>query len=174
MENNANPLNLKKEENFTLYLDNNQFIIEISLVQGKINIQIVNNIGNDIINYEASYDFEDFIKINDYFKPCKEIEKIYNFIIKLKYNKSLSLLNENNIIYLCLHISEPINDIIKIPLKKTEVNNKAIILSYYYENKQLKEKIKNLEEKLDKNNELLRLRLIKRDIKGYSQNLLFI
>ena len=95
----------------------------------------------------------------------KGTEKIYDFIIKLKNNKFLSLLNENNIIYLCLHLSEPIKDIIKIPLNKSEVNSKAIILSYYYENKQLKEKIKKLEEKLEKNNELMRLRLIKRDIK---------
>ena len=174
MENNATPIDIKSSDNFLLYLDNKQFIIEISLSQGKINIQAVNNIGNNIINYESSYAFEDFIKINDYFKPCKEIEKIYHFIIKLKNSKSLSLLNENNIIYLCLHISEPIKDIIKIPLRKSELNNKAIILSYYYENKQLKEKIKNLEEKLEKKNELIKLRLIKRDIKGYSQNLLFI
>ena len=174
MENNATPIDIKSFDNFLLYLDNKQFILEISLNQGKINIQAVNNIGNNIINYESSYSYEDFMKINDYFKPCKETEKIYHFIIKLKNSKSLSLLNENNIINLCLHISEPIKDIIKIPLRKSELNNKAIILSYYYENKQLKEKIKNLEEKIDKNNELMKLRLIKRDIKGYSQNLLFI
>ena len=174
MENNATPLNTKNSENFIIYLDNKQFIIEISLNQGKINFQCVNNIGNDIINYESLYEFEDFVKINDYFKPCKETEKIYDFIIKLKDSKSLSLINENNILYLCLHISEPIKDIIKIPLKKTEINSKAIILSYYYENKQLKEKVKNLEEKLEKSNELMKIRLIKRDIKGYSQNLLFI
>ena len=174
MENNATPIDIKRTENFILYLDNKQFIVEITLNPEKIKIQAVNNIGNDILNYESLYDFENFLKINEYFKPCKGTEKIYDFIIKLKNNKSLSLLNENNIIYLCLHLSEPIKDIIKIPLNKSEVNSKAIILSYYYENKQLKEKIKNLEEQLEKNNELMRLRLIKRDIKGYSQNLLFI
>ena len=84
MENNATPIDIKSSDNFLLYLDNKQFIIEISLNQGKINIQAVNNIGNIIINYESSYSYEDFMKINDYFKPCKETEKIYHFIIKLK------------------------------------------------------------------------------------------
>ena len=104
MENNATPIDIKSSDNFLLYLDNKQFITEISLNQGKINIQAVNNIGNNIINYESSYSYEDFMKINDYFKPCKEIEKLYHFIIKLKNSKSLSLLNENNNIFMFTYI----------------------------------------------------------------------
>ncbi len=173
MENHT-PKDNNRIDNFILILNDKQYIIEITLNQGKLNLQAVNNIGNDIINYESKYDFEGFLKINEYFKFCKEINNIYDFIIKLKNSNSLSLLQEKDIIYLCLHLSEPIKDIIKIPLNKSTLNNKSIILSYYYENKHLKEKIKNLEENFQKSNDLLRQRLIKRDIKGYSQDLLFI
>ena len=144
MENHT-PKDNNRIDNFILILNDKQYIIEITLNQGKLNLQAVNNIGNDIINYESKYDFEGFLKINEYFKFCKEINNIYDFIIKLKNSNSLSLLQEKDIIYLCLHLSEPIKDIIKIPLNKSK-----------------------------KSYDLLRQRLIKRDIKGYSQDLLFI
>ena len=55
-----------KEFCFKLSLDNNQnnpnYIIEISLSSGKINFQAINNIGNNILNYTTSYDFDSFIK----------------------------------------------------------------------------------------------------------------
>ena len=118
MENHT-PKDNNRIDNFILILNDKQYIIEITLNQGKLNLQAVNNIGNDIINYESKYDFEGFLKINEYFKFCKEINNIYDFIIKLKNSNSLSLLQEKDIIYLCLHLSEPIKDIIKIPLNKS-------------------------------------------------------
>ena len=176
---------LIKEENFILLLDNKpynpEFIIEISLRSKKIKFQAVNNIGNHILNYESLYDFEELIKVDEYFKFCKEISKVYDFILQLKNNKALSLIKQNENVFLCLHISQPIENIIKIPLNKSLVNNKSIILSLDNKNKQiviLKEEIKVLEEKLEKkieiNDDLLRARLIKKDIKGYEQNLVFI
>ena len=178
MEKPAPEIAFKKEENFTLLLDNKQnnaqFVIEISLSSGKINIQAINNIGNNILNYEALYDFDSLIKISDYFKFCKDINKVYDFILQLKNNKALSLIKENENLFFCLHLSQPIENIVKIPLNKASINNKSIILSLYEKNKQLKEKIIFLEDKLEKNYEKMRLRLIKRDIKGYSENLIFI
>lgn len=165
-------------ESFTLLLDNKQnnpeFIIEITLLTGKINIQAVNIIGNEILNYESLYDFDSFIKIDDYFKFCKDINKVYDFILQLKNNKALSIMKENDNLMLCLHISQPLENIIKITLNKSIVNNKSIILSLHEKNNQLKEKIKILEEKFENDYEKIRIRLIKKDIKGYSENLLFI
>ena len=165
-------------ESFTLLLDNKQnnpeFIIEITLLTGKINIQAVNIIGNEILNYESLYDFDSFIKIDDYFKFCKDINKVYDFILQLKNNKALSIMKENDNLMLCLHISQPLENIIKITLNKSIVNNKSIILSLHEKNNQLKEKIKILEEKFENDYEKLRIRIIKKDIKGYSENLLFI
>jgi len=176
---------LIKEENFMLLLDNKpnnpEFIIEISLSSGKINFQAVNNIGNNILNYESLYDFNDLMKVDEYFKFCKEINKVFDFILQLKNNKSLTLIKENENVFLCLHLSQPIENIIKIPLNKSLVNNKSIILSLDNKNKQiikLKEEIKLLEEKLENkienNNDILKERLMKRDIRGYEQNLVFI
>jgi hypothetical protein len=177
MEKPAPEVELKKKDNFMLLLDNKpnnqEYIIEIEIQSSKINIQAVNNCENNFLNYEASYDFDSLVKINDYFKFSQNINNIYDFIIKLKNNNALSLLKENDKIFLCLHLSEPIENIIKIPLNKCEVNNKAIILSLNHENKKLKEKVKILEEKLEKNNDDLKQRLMKKDIKGYSQNLIF-
>ena len=178
MEKPAPEVELQKKDNFILLLDNKpnnqEYIIEIEIQSSKINIQTVNNCENNFLNYEASYDFDSLVKINDYFKFSQNINNIYDFIIKLKNNNALSLLKENDKIFLCLHISEPIENIIKIPLNNYEVNNKAIILSLNHENKKLKEKVKILEEKLEKNNDDLKQRLMKKDIKGYSQNLIFI
>jgi len=176
---------LIKEENFILLLENTpinpEFIIEISLRSGKINFQAVNNIGNNILNYESLYTFDELIKVDEYFKFCREINKVYDFILQLKNNKSLSLIKQNENVFLCLHISQPIENIIKIPLNKSLVNNKSIILSLDNKNKQiikLKEELKILEEKLEKkieiNNDVSRARLIKKDIKGYEKNLVFI
>ena len=173
--------NLIKEENFILLLDkqpnNPKFIIEVSLQSGKINFQAVNNTGNNILNYESLYDFDNLIKIDEYFKFCKNINKVYDFILQLKNNNAISLIKENETIFLCLHLSQPIENIIQIPLNKSSVNNKSIILSLDDKNKQiikLKEEIKILEKKMEKKEDMLRTRLIKRDIKGYSQNLVFI
>ena len=178
MEKSSFKITLKMSESFTLLLDNKQnnpeFIIEITLLTGKINIQAVNIIGNEILNYESLYDFDSFIKIDDYFKFCKDINKVYDFILQLKNNKALSIMKENDNLMLCLHISQPLENIIKITLNKSIVNNKSIILSLHEKNNQLKEKIKILEEKLENDYEKLRIRLIKKDIKGYSENLLFI
>ena len=178
MEKPAPEVELKKKDNFMLLLDNKpnnqEYIIEIEIQSSKINIQAVNNCENNFLNYEASYDFDSLVKINDYFKFSQNINNIYDFIIKLKNNNALSLLKESDKIFLCLHLSEPIENIIKIPLNNCEVNNKAIILSLNHENKKLKEKVKILEEKLEKNNDDLKQRLMKKDIKGYSQNLIFI
>ena len=174
MENNAPELGTKKEENFILVLDNQEFPIDISLNQGKISIRAVHNIETDILSYETINDFDSFIKIDEYFKYCKDINKVYDFLIQLKNSKALSLSRENGNINLLLHLTQPIQAIIKIPLNITKVDNKAIILSLNNENKHLREKIKLLEEELVSNNETLRNRLIKRDIKGYSQNLTFI
>jgi len=134
----------------------------------------VNDIENVIHNYESILDFDSLIKIDDYFKYCKDINNIYDFILQLKNNNALSIIKENENLMLCLHISQPIENIIKIPLNKSIVNNKSIILSLYEKNNQLKEKIKLLEEKLENDYEKIRTRLIKKDIKGYSENLLFI
>ena len=174
MEKPAQHIEDKKEESFTMVLNNKpnnpEFVIEISLLSGKINIQAVNSIGNDILNYESSYDFDALVKIDGYFKFCKDINKAYGFIVQLKNNNSISLTKENDSIFLCLHLSQPIESILKIPLDKSSLNNKSLILSLYDKNIKLKEKIKVLED----NNRLLKLRLIKRDIKGYSQDLLFL
>ena len=178
MEKPAPEITLKKTESFTLLLDNKPnnpvFVIEITLLRGKINIQAVNDIENVIHNYESILDFDSLIKIDDYFKYCNDINKIYDFILQLKNNNALSITKENENLMLCLHISQPIENIIKIPLNKSIVNNKSIILSFYEKNNQLKEKIKLLEEKLENDYEKIRTRLIKKDIKGYSENLLFI
>jgi len=121
------------------------------------------------------------IKVDEYFKFCKEINKVFDFILQLKNNKFLTLIKENENVFLCLHLSQPIENIIKIPLNKSLVNNKSIILSLDNKNKQiikLKEEIKLLEEKLENkienNNDILKERLMKRDIRGYEQNLVFI
>lgn len=165
MEKTAPHIDDKKEESFTLVLNNKpnnpEFVIEISLLSGKINIQAVNSIGNDILNYESSYDFDALVKIDDYFKFCKDINKAYGFIVQLKNNNSISLTKENESILLCLHLSQPIESILKIPLDKSSLNNKSLILSLYDKNIKLKEKIKVLED----HNRLLKLRLIKRDLK---------
>ena len=181
----APPNELIKDCNFKLLLDNKfnnpEFIIEINLLSGKINFQAINNIGNNILNYESSYDFDAFIKIDEYFKFCKDINKIYDFIIRLKNNKSISLIKENEDIFLSLQINQPIENKINIPLIKSGINNKSVILLLDEKNSEiikLKEEIKNLkaklENKIETNNDLLRMRLMKRDIRGYSQNLIFI
>ena len=178
MEKPTSKLDTKKEENFNLFLDNKpnnpHYALEISLFSGKINFQAVNNIGNNIINYESSYSFEDLIKLDDYFKYCKDINNLYNFILQLKKNNEISLTQENGNIFLIIHVIQPIENIIKIPLNKSPLNNKSIILSLNESNNKLKEKIKFLEEQLDNNNKILKSRIIKMQIKGYSHNLLFI
>ena len=178
MEKPTSKLDTKKEENFTLFLDNKpnnpHYALEISLFSGQINFQAVNNIGNNIVNYESSYSFEDLAKLDDYFKYCKDINNLYNFILQLKKNNEISLTQENGNIFLIIHVIQPIENIIKIPLNKSPLNNKSIILSLNESNNKLKEKIKFLEEQLDNNNKILKSRIIKMQIKGYSHNLLFI
>ena len=53
MENHT-PKDNNRIDNFILILNDKQYIIEITLNQGKLNLQAVNNIGNDIINYDQN------------------------------------------------------------------------------------------------------------------------
>ena len=179
MDNKSAPtsINLIKQEYFKLFLDNNQnnpeYIIEINLISDKLNIQAIKNILNNIIFYESSYDYDSFIKIDEYFKFCKEINKIYDFLIQLKKTNSISLIKENEKIFLSLKIIQPIENIIKIPLneKILDINTvntmKLLLKEKDSEIQKLKEEIQYVEDKY-KN------RLIKRDIKGYSYNFTFI
>lgn len=175
MENTPAPCNDQiQKENFKLILvnkpNNLEYILEICLYPGKIIFQAVNNIGTNISNYQSTYDFNSLIQIDKYFEPCKEIDKIYNFIIRLKNNNSLSIIKENDNIFLCLIISQPIEFKIKIPLMKADININSLILLLDEKDK----KIKILEEKIEKNDNILREKIIKQNIKGYSQNLSFI
>ena len=170
-------INFIKQEYFKLYIDNNannpEYIIEISLLSDKLNIKALKNILNDITFYESSYNYDSFIKIDEYFKFCKEINKIYDFIIQLKKTNSISLIKENEKIFLNLSIIQPIQNIIKIPLDEKILDNniintmKLLLKEKNSEIQKLKDEIQYIEDKY-KN------RLIRRDIKGYSYNFTFI
>ena len=138
MDNTSAPtsINLIKQEYFKLFLDNNQnnqeYIIEINLVSDKLNILAIKNILNNIIFYESSYDYASLIKIDEYFKFCKEINKIYDFLIQLKKTNSISLIKENEKIFLSLKIIQPIENIIKIPLNEKVLDVILLIQCNYY------------------------------------------
>ena len=179
MDNTSAPtsINLIKQEYFKLFLDNNQnnqeYIIEINLVSDKLNIQAIKNILNNIIFYESSYDYASLIKIDEYFKFCKEINKIYDFLIQLKKTNSISLIKENEKIFLSLKIIQPIENIIKIPLNEkvldvNTINTMQLLL------KEKNSEIQKLKEEMQYIEDKYKNRLIKRDIKGYSYNFTFI
>ena len=177
MEYKQKTLNIIKQENFKLFLDNNpknaEYIIEINLLSEKINIQVLKNILNNIALYESFFDYDSFVKIDEYFKFCKEIDKIYDFFIQLKQSNSITLIKENDTIFLSLKIIQPIENIIKIPLNESDLNINAmnavklLLKEKNLEIQKLKDEMQFIEDKY-KN------RLIRRDIKGYTYDFAFI
>ncbi len=164
-----------KGYNFKYPLEKNnnnssEYFIEIFLFKEKINIQIIHIFGNNIFNYESAFNFDSFVKIDEYFKFCKDINKIYDFILDLKNKNLISLNKTNENLFLCLHISQPIENIINIPLNKSLINNKSISLLLSLKNSE----IMKLKEEINNKNDIVHSRLMKRNIKGYSQNLIFI
>ena len=177
MEYKPEDINIIKQEYFKLFLDNNQtnpeFIIEINILSDKINIQALKNILNNITFYESSFDFDSFIKIDEYFKFCKEINKIYDFIINLRNSNSITLIKENDKIFLNLNINQPIENKIKIPLNEVDLNINIMNVVKLL----LKEKnseINKLKEEMQFMKDKYKNRLIKRDIKGYIYDFAFV
>ena len=170
-------ININKQENFKLFLEGNpknpEYIIEINLLSDKINIQAVKNVLNNITFFESSFDYDSFIKIDEYFKFCKELKNIYDFIIKLKESNSIILIKENEKLFLCLNVIQPIENKIKIPLNEIDLNMNTINTMKLL----LKEKnseIQKLKEEMQFMEDKYKNRLIKRDIRGYSYDFSFI
>ena len=177
MEYNGKIQNIIKQENLKLFLDNNpkniEYIIVINLLPEKINFQAIANIRNNITFYKSSFDYDSFIKIDEYFKFCKELNKIFDFIIQLKKTNSITLIKENKTVFLSLKIIQSIENIIKIPIDESDLNTntitvvKLLLKEKNSEIQELKEEIQYIESKYKK-------RLIKRDIKGYIYDFSFV
>ncbi len=118
------------ENNYNIKIDNIPYNLLISLNNTNISIKFLISKNNSIKLeyqqeiYESIYSYNNFIEKDEYFKKFENLNKIYDFLLKIFNLKKYEIKNNNNLI-ISLFIFPEIN-------KKIEIELFIIYFSKYY------------------------------------------
>ena len=141
------PSQSKKRE-FPISIGNNNCIFSINYSSEKIQF-IVKKENDSAFKFEKSLSFDQLNKISKWFKIFDSLEEVYDDIIKLMEKKQINITLEQNSVSLKFYINmEKIKEF-DILLEQKELSKDEIINNLIKDNKELKNKVENLEKKMN-------------------------
>ena len=141
------PSQSKKRE-FPIIIGNDNCIFSIAFSCEKIEF-IVKKENDSAFKFEKSLSFDQLNKISKWFKIFDSLEEVYDDIIKLMEKKQINLTLEQNSVNLKFNINmEKIKEF-DILLEQKELSKDEIINNLIKDNKELKNKVENLEKKMN-------------------------
>ena len=103
----------------------------------KIKIYIISNDGID--KFEIIFNFEDFKKLNKYFKMFDSLKEFENDLIGLNNSNKIEIINiSEKTLQLCITVLTLDNNQVIIELNKIELNDKEKINMLIRENEEIK------------------------------------
>ena len=141
------PSQSKKRE-FPISIGNDNCIFSIAFSSEKIHF-IVKKENDSAFKFEKSLSFDQLNKISKWFKIFDSLEEVYDDIIKLMEKKQINLTLEQNSVNLKFNINmEKIKEF-DILLEQKELSKDEIINNLIKDNKEFKNKVENLEKKMN-------------------------
>ena len=108
-----------------------------------------NYINNNSGKFESTFSFDQLNEISKWFKIFDSLEEVYEDMIKLMEKKQIQINKEKNCVNLVFTINmEKIKEF-NISLEPKELSKDEIINNLVQENKELKTKVNNIEERLN-------------------------
>ena len=139
----ASPLKIKE---FPLLIGKDNYTLTISCSYDAIRFSLFHK--NESLKYEKSFGLNELSSVSKWFKIFDSLDEVFEDIIKLMGNNQLNVNLEENVSKLVFNINMEKIKTFEILLDKKELSKDEMIKNLIQENKELKDRVINLEKRL--------------------------